>query len=807
MRAMMRWLPFIAVAAAVGCNAILGIEAYGPGPTDAGPPGTRDAAPSEASTVDSGDAASGPFTVTPDSPQTISVVVGQAMPVVMFSAMANNMPANVTWSIDRAQVGLIGPGPAATTTFTPTGSVGGLATITATLGSSTLQRQVFVKLSATQNGLTAGNAAEQTQVPTSVAALSQGGGIGGVGGEGLGVAVQDPTTLSALAAPASNGSTESLALLYPYDGTVWPQGLPAPQLMWTWTPGDADAIRIDLATTTGSFSYSGTFGRPAILTQTSGNFIRHPIPEDIWAIATNTAGGPTLDGSKDQLTLKLTVARSGTAYGPLSETWTVAPGPLSGVVYYNSYGTQLVKNWVNLDAAGHSVGAAILAVRSGDLTPSLIVGTNSPTNAMGNPADDTGCHVCHNVASHGRWLITQTEQGTPADGLTYLYDLSSANVQASQVALTEQGTFSLAAMTGDGSYALTDALDPSSTNPSITNSSAGTATSSFWKFGPTPQSAPLTGLPAGVGAGAPVFAPDDSAAAYIAVTGTTKSPLGPLVMASYNASTQTFGTPSTIATPAAGQSLANPHFLPPNNGIVFETQVRVSQSDALVVTRDGARSELWWSSLGPTPMALALATLNGKSGATSYLPVLPNNHGIAGATDPQSSYNETGWDDTTLNYEPSVLPISTGGYVWVVFTTRRAYGNQLDSVPWLSWPPDYDTTQLAQAPTKKLWIAAIDLSAAPGTDPSHPAFYMPGQEILAGNSRARWALDACRPDGTACDSGDQCCNGYCENGGAGPVCASSSPRGCGAVQEHCASASDCCDPTNSCVDGFCAMTQ
>ncbi len=110
----------------------------------------------------------------------------------------------------------------------------------------------------------------------------------------------------------------------------------------------------------------------------------------------------------------------------------------------------------------------------------------------------------------------------------------------------------------------------------------------------------------------------------------------------------------------------------------------------------------------------------------------------------------------------------------MVFTSRRLYGNQLTEVPWLSWPPDYDTTSLAQATVKKLWVAAIDLNAPPGTDLSHPAFYLPAQEILAGNSRGFWVLDPCKQNGQACQTGDQCCNGYCEADGEGGalVCAS-----------------------------------
>ena len=51
---------------------------------------------------------------------------------------------------------------------------------------------------------------------------------------------------------------------------------------------------------------------------------------------------------------------------------------------------------------------------------------------------------------------------------------------------------------------------------------------------------------------------------------------------------------------------------------------------------------------------------------------------------------------------------------------------------------------------------AIDLNAKPGTDPSHPAFYLPAQEIIAGNARGFWAVDPCHKDGQSCNTGDEC---------------------------------------------------
>jgi hypothetical protein len=351
-------------------------------------------------------------------------------------------------------------------------------------------------------------------------------------------------------------------------------------------------------------------------------------------------------------------------------------------------------------------------------------------------------------------------------------------------------------MVADGTYALTNMINPSSTNPAI-----GASQSNFWQFGAQPSSSMApNGLPAGVAAGYPSYSPDDNFITYVDVTGATGDVKGPIMAAAYNPATHAFSGVSKLATPPTGERYGYPAFLPDNSAVLFEDQVRTSQTDTVMVTRNGTRSRLAWVNRTGTPMPTLLARLNGAG----YLPKGPNNHGAGTATDPRSSYSEAGQDDTTLNYEPTVLPIGVGGYAWVVFTSRRLYGNQLTAVPFQSWPPDYNTRDLTQATVKKIWVAAIDLNAAPGTDPSHPAFYLPAQEILAGNSRGLWVLDPCLQDGMSCGSGDQCCNGYCEpNGTGGALVCSSTGGQCAKVQEKCTTSANCCDPTNLCTNGYC----
>lgn len=63
-----------------------------------------------------------------------------------------------------------------------------------------------------------------------------------------------------------------------------------------------------------------------------------------------------------------------------------------------------------------------------------------------------------------------------------------------------------------------------------------------------------------------------------------------------------------------------------------------------------------------------------------------------------------------------------------------------------------------------IWMAAIDLRAEPGMDPSQLAFYISGQELHGTNSRPFFALDPCVSDAGVCGSGIDCCTGFCRDG-------------------------------------------
>jgi hypothetical protein len=163
------------------------------------------------------------------------------------------------------------------------------------------------------------------------------------------------------------------------------------------------------------------------------------------------------------------------------------------------------------------------------------------------------------------------------------------------------------------------------------------------------------------------------------------------------------------------------------------------------------------------------------------------------------TYLPFGPEELHHNYFPTLSPVAAGGYFWVFFDSIRHYGNL--------------GTQ------RQLYGAAIDI-AADGSyteDPSHPAFYLPGQEFGAGNHRAFAALDPCRKDGDNCTSGIDCCGGTCyfpetpqELVEPKGTCSPPPQNSCAKRDERCKRDSDCCLPEpgqspNSCIAGFCAF--
>ena len=545
--------------------------------------------------------------------------------------------------------------------------------------------------------------------------------------------------------------------LYPYDKTVFPRGLLAPLLMWTPGAHAFDALSLHMESANGTFLYDGTFAKPP-----GKPFVNLPIPQQTWTTMCYSAGG-------SDVTITVKLAEGTTLVGPLTVKWRIAPGTLKGIVYYNSYGTALVSNSGENDFNGLRFGAATLGIKPGTTDPVLVAGVNS--------VDNTGCRVCHTVTKDGGQLITQRGDDYQ---ISRLVDLKNGNLES---ALTAANA-AFPALSPDGKLAFSSASEPV----------APDSRSRLYALPSGDLVGSPTGLPANLEASMPVFSPDGTQLAFNYYRGDDGDKRSLAVM-SFDAATKTFGAISKIHTPDATYNAVWPSYLPTNKAIVFETETETTE---FAYTRNGNKGHLWWIDVA-SKQAHALDQLNG----IGYLPTGPLHA-----------------SDVNLNYEPTVNPVPSGGYAWVVFTSRRLYGNVATIDPFRSDPRLYDWKN--EITTKKLWVAAIDLNGAPGGDPSHPAFYLPAQELNAGNSRGFWTVDPCRLDGAACETGDECCGGYCQGtatpDGGGLTCSSQKPM-CAQEFEKCVVDADCCPSTGgvspdpggapgtpalTCINGYCS---
>jgi hypothetical protein len=731
-----------------------------------------------------------PFKISPSTEQDITVNCGSPPPTVQLSATAlDNTPISVAWTSDQVGIGTIAPANGSSTTFTPTGTAGGIVDVLATYNKQTIATQIFVKLTCVQNGSDSKNC----PVAQTTADLLNRGGMGGVGGDGCGGAVTDLTPFK-----NPNGSATQ-TYIYPYANTLWPQGLLPPLLQWSSSFGGADAIKIDLTTTSGSFSWSGTFSPPAILQQTGTPFDRHPIPNDVWAMATNTAG-TKIHNQIDRLTVSLTIAKNGQGYTPFSQTWDVARGALKGAVYYGSYGTSLSNSSWN-------TGASVLSIEHGANLSTLVT-------------SKTQCQVCHSVAAKGSDMVLESND-YPGNGNDWgaFYDLTNPKPPGTTLPQTTPGLFVWGAASPDGSLYFSNSAPCHSTNASAclndTGNMGGLAAGTDHPSGlyslpsgatvlTSTQIASQLSLTTELGGSLPEFSPDGKHVAFTFFKGgpgvDNKSADGKsIAVVDFDQTTKTFSNLRTIYTPTcSGCTAVHPFFTPSSDQIVFDVITHsnsyfagttadygLDMSSAKCGALTGATAELWWVDLATkTPHRLDAA--NGIANGQSYLPTGSDSHG----------------NDTALQFDPTVAPIASGGYVWIAFTSRRLYGSVATMNPWCSCSDcNYNQSFFAGHPmTKKLWVAGFDLNATPGTDPSHPAFYLPAQELTAGNSRSFWVLDPCVSDGSTCESGDQCCGGHCVSSDDGGAATCGTPKGCSGNGDTCTTSAQCCGGLQ-CVGG------
>ena len=581
---------------------------------------------------------------------------------------------------------------------------------------------------------------------------------------------QNPAGVPTSVQTALGGATtpdSTVVWAYPYGGTVWPRGLMPPILQWN---GGAATDDYDVTIK------SATFELQLFTTATGAPASQIALDATTWGQFTDSTSGSA----------ELTVTRwnGTTATRITSEAWTISPASMRGTVYY----------WAN------NLGRIMR------LTPG---GTPDDFSAGVVPAPTQGCTMaCHTVAASGSAM---TVAGGTFGGT---YDLQNNTMGYSVGAGENSGPirqWGLAAMSPKGAYvvvdALADALTGLTPDGMYQASDGGTVASS--------------GLSTTEKAFMPAFSPDGTS--LVLVSGTNP------------------GTAYWLATGAAGPTAPTD----PTWGLLRAYDFNAAGSPMLRNERtlitpgtDPSDNVIAWPTVSPDGRWVVYGRLGWIDPGTqynlsSYPPVLsdlymadiqnPGTEVRLAALDGDNYPFAAGARDLHLNFEPSLAPVASGGYFWVVFHSRRTYGNILTG----------DRTT-----EKQLWVAAIDQSPKPGTDPSHAAFWLPGQDTTTLNLRGFWSLPPCKNDGSSCATGTDCCGGYCAptgedagvvadagkvadaaaaadaggvgDGGAQPagagVCRSSTSTGCAADGDKCSKSGDCCGASQgvTCINHVCS---
>jgi hypothetical protein len=550
----------------------------------------------------------------------------------------------------------------------------------------------------------------------------------------------------------ATGADANVVWAYPYDGTVWPRGLLAPILQWNGGATTDDYYVHIVSPTFELQQFSVSTGAPSS---------QLALDATTWTKFTESTSGTT----------KISVNRwDGMAATQIaSQTWTIAPASMRGTIYY----------WSN------NLGR-VLRIQPGAAAPDDFA-NQAPLNDPSQYTQGSCLMTCHTVSADGSTIVSgggvyggsyDLKTSMPEYYLGGTWGPNGGGASSSSVI-----KWMMPAVSPDGKYVLTNSMAEglAYANDAMTQGFLGMYTTAD---GMPVSTSGMTNVPVAQ----PAWSPEGSRIVFVNAgdpmtvpwySSWNVPPPGDLQVYQFDATKNPMVTgPTTLVATGSDPDhrICWPTVTPDGQWVLYSRAAGAdTRTLSSVATAPAGPSDLYFASAVTPNQEVRLAKLDGDGYPFA-----------AGAR------------DQSWNFEPSFAPVAAGGYFWVVFTSRRTYGNILTG------PAETSGSLLG---TKQLWVAAIDQNPKPGVDPSHAAFHLEGQDETNLAMRGFWSLPPCAQNGGGCQSGTDCCGGYCAGGADGgtPVC-QSMPSGCSQNGDKCTQNSDCCNAASgvTCIAHVCS---